>query len=472
MTTIIQPSSFIPDYSGLFGDTRLEKRGKNLWSNLNHQKSSSIRRVAENPSEQKAFYRFLHNENVSEQDLIFEAKNRLSKIVSGRHLLCIQDTSEINLSTQRGRIKPNTGLGRSDKSDTAHCFKIHPGFVLDANDLSPLGFSHIKIFHCPEEMPDRNTRKYKQMSIEEKETFKWIEVAQESKITLKDADLVTFIEDREGDIFEQFARIPDKNFELLIRSRTTRRLLGDKDLYDEIENEEIAGTYTISVPTDKRKNQYKREALVQLRYKCISIKRPKNLSKKLYPETIELTCVSVKEVGNVNKPISWKLLTTHKVKNFEQALLIVSWYGVRWFIEQLFRMLKKQGFGIEESEMESGWAMRKLVIMQMTVILKIFQMQIAYSQPEEGQLIMDIFSEEEIEILKIINQKYQGRTAKLQNQNNPERTKWATWIIGKLGGWKGYDSQGPPGVVALNRGLERFNHMVEGIKLIKDVSTR
>jgi hypothetical protein len=37
----------------------------------------------------------------------------------------------------------------------------------------------------------------------------------------------------------------------------------------------------------------------------------------------------------------------------------------------LFRILKKQGFGIEETELENGWAIRKLVIMQMTALLKI-----------------------------------------------------------------------------------------------------
>lgn len=33
---------------------------------------------------------------------------------------------------------------------------------------------------------------------------------------------------------------------------------------------------------------------------------------------------------------------------------MVEWYGVRWYVEQLFRLLKKQGFGIEETELESG----------------------------------------------------------------------------------------------------------------------
>lgn len=68
--------------------------------------------------------------------------------------------------------------------------------AVDAETLTPLGFSHIKIYHRPEEMPKGAERKYKQQPIEEKESFKWIEVAQKSKKTLEQATSITFIQDR------------------------------------------------------------------------------------------------------------------------------------------------------------------------------------------------------------------------------------------------------------------------------------
>ena len=134
-------------------------------------------------------------------------------------------------------------------------------------------------------------------------------------------------------------------------------------------------------------------------------------------------------------------------------------------------MLKRQGFGIEEVELESGWAIRKLVVMQMTALLKILQMNIAYSQPEGGQPIEEVFSSEQVEVLHLMNSRLQGKTFKLQNHNDPKRTKWAAWVIGRLGGWKGYGSQGPPGVIVLKRGLDRLNYIMEGIELAKDVYT-
>lgn len=184
-----------------------------------------------------------------------------------------------------------------------------------------------------------------------------------------------------------------------------------------------------------------------------------------------LTCISVKETGKASRAINWKLLTTHSIGDFQDALLMIEWYSARWYVEQLFRILKKQGFGIEETELENGWAIRKLVIMQMTALLKILQMNIAYADSEGGQPIEEVFDGEQIEILQLMNTKLQGKSIKLQNHHDPGKTKWAAWVIGRIGGWKGYDSQGPPGVIALKRGLDRLSYIMEGAKLIKDVGT-
>ena len=75
----------------------------------------------------------------------------------------------------------------------------------------------------------------------------------------------------------------------------------------------------------------------------------------------------------------------------------------------------------------------------------------------------------EIKCLKLIDKKLKGKTVKLQNHNNSGNLKWATWIIARLGGWEGYDSQGPPGIIVLKRGLDKFSSIFYGWKLATDV---
>lgn len=474
MDTNISPKNFTANYDGMTGDKRLDSRVQSLWNSMCMQPGSTISKLSSTRAEQVAYYRLLENKKLAEEGLISELTDRMKPLATGRDLLCIEDSSEINVCGNKNRLRANSGLGKSDNADNATCFKIHPGLVLDAANLNPLGFSAVKVFHRDEQRPDRFKRNYKRQSIDKKESYKWIEVSRTSKTTLALANSVTFIQDREGDIYEQFALIPDQKHHLLIRSRTTRKLWEGSDLYTEMKELPVAAVYTIEIPTDKRKNKYKRTAQMAITYDTFRIKRPANLSKADYPEYITVQGVWAQEItaGIDEKDlVNWKLLTTHSINDAIEALRMIEWYSARWYIEQVFRLLKHEGFGIEDTQLESGWAIRKMVLMQLSSLLKILQMNIAYNDQEGGQPVEEVFTEQEIEVLTYLNKTLQGKTQKTQNLNNASKTKWASWIIGRLGGWKGYDSQGPPGVICLKKGLDRFNSILEGIKIAKDMCT-
>lgn len=474
MEATLSPSNFIANCKGMTGDKRLDRRAQSLWNSLCRQPGSAISKLSSTRAEQVAYYRLLENEKLTEKGLINELTGRMQSLAVGRDLLCIEDTSEINMSGNKNRLREQSGIGRSDNADNATCFKIHPGLVLDAESLCPLGFSAVKVFHREEQQSDRFERNYKRQAIEEKESYKWIEVSESSKATLSKANRVTFIQDREGDIYEQFALIADERHHLLVRSRTTRNLLDGSDLYTAMQELPVAGVYTIEITTDKRKNRYKRTAQMALYYGTFRIKRPANLKKSDYPQYITVQGVWAQEVTpGVDKKdlINWKLLTTHTINDVTDALKMIEWYNARWFIEQVFRLLKSEGFGIEDTQLETGWAIRKLVLMQLSSLLKIIQMNIAYSDPEGGQPIKEVFTEQEIVVLTHLNKTLQGKRLKTQNHNNADKIKWAAWVIGRLGGWKGYDSQGQPGVICLKKGLDKFNNIMEGIAIAKDMCT-
>lgn len=460
---------FTPNFCGLFQDHRLETRASEFCNQLSIRQVSVIRKMSELPSEQKAYYRLLSNPKVTEEKLIEETIGRIKNNCSGRHILCIQDTSEINLSDHKGRVDRTSGFGRSNKAGTSFCFKLHPTLAIDAQTLAPLGYSAIKIFHRPEQMPDRHERNYKKQPIEEKESFKWIESAQVSKDVLQQADMITFIEDREGDIYEQFARIPDERTHLIIRSRSTRKLVNDGDMYQKTLSGKVAGKYEIAIRDDIRKKQIARRAVIEVRFEECIIKKPELLNKHPYPPSIKLYCISAEEKGRPTNRINWKLLTTHKIETFADAVQIIQWYASRWNIEQVFRLLKSDGFKIEDTEIEKGWAIRKLVIMELTSVLKIMQMHLSLSEQSEGQPLKEVFNEVEIEILKLLNKRLQGTTEKQKNPYSDTNVKWAAWIIARNGGWSGYSSQRKPGVITLKHGLDNFARMVEAFKLFKDM---
>jgi len=446
-----------------------------LFRKLSSSPGSSIRKIAGSWAEQKAFYRFLNHPKVTEEILIKEATTRLQSLAKGRHLLCIQDTSEVNLTAHDNRIKNKDKLGRLDYAKYALGFKLHPVFVLDAQALTPLGFSDIKLWHRPFDMPQRFERDFRNKSIEEKESYKWIEGAQKSKSVLQEAQTVTFIQDREGDIYELFCLIPDEKTHLIVRSNFDRSTTEGGSLTEQLLQQPCIGNHTIEIDADKRKKRTNRTAELEVRFCKITITKPTSSHMLGIQAKKELYVVEAKEINppHSEPKLYWRLLTTHKVEDYETALLIIEWYRGRWFVEQLFRLLKNKGFQIENIELEDGASIRKICIMMLTAILKIMQMRLAYSELEgEGQPIKEVFNEQEIECLEKINQKLQGKTTKQQNHYDPNRLKWATWIIAKLGGWKAYSSQGPPGIIVLKRGLERFGFILEGYLLSIDMGTR
>src|SRR4029077_9840330 len=73
--------------------------------------------------------------------------------------------------------------------------------------------------------------------------------------------------------------------------------------------------------------------------------------------------VDVHEVnaGTDVEPLHWLLLTSHRLAGVEEAWRIVEWYKQRWLIEQFFRVLKTQGFRLEDSQIGTADRLLKLV---------------------------------------------------------------------------------------------------------------
>ena len=111
----------------------------------------------------------------------------------------------------------------------------------------------------------------------------------------------------------------------------------------------------------------------------------------------------------------------------------------------------------------------------MMATLRILQMMLAYEDDHE-QPIDEVFDKEEQQCLQIMNEKLEGETDKLKNPSKPNTLKWATRLIARLGGWKGYTSQRKPGPIVLQKGLAKFYHIYEGWlmykKFLKNVSTQ
>ena len=225
------------------------------------------------------------------------------------------------------------------------------------------------------------------------------------------------------------------------------------------------GTYNLEIKKDQKKRT-PRLAIMGIKYDKVKIARPENLSKTDYPdEYVELYAIEAREhaetIPEGEEGVLWRILTTHKINSLSEALEVVYWYSLRWRIEELFRTLKSKGLDVESSQLETGAGLRRLVLMALNAALIIMQL-VGDRDGEAGQPGDLVFNEEELECLKKVEKEYEGKTELSKNPFDEYSLAWAAWIIGRMGGWKGYRKAGPAGPITMKRGLQQFSLLFKG----------
>jgi hypothetical protein len=424
--------------------------------------SVCIRRIAEDRAEEVAFNRLLGNEDLRKVHIMKALYEKTAKRVNGKHILAIQDTSELNYQSMEKRV---SGLGTVGNGIDKGFF-IHPMIAVNESDNALLGLAAIKIINRLEP----KAANYKSIPIEKKESYKWLSCSLRAKITLKEADMITHISDRESDIYEFLYRVPDKKNHVLIRSAQNRNIENsEKKLFEYVGEQKVKGTYTVKVSGIPNKRTA-HEAKLEVRFTKVVLSKPLHCSDKRAPEQITVNAIELKEskttVHDGEEPVYWLLLTTHKVATLEDAKRIAGWYCQRWHIEQVFRTLKSQGLMIERSQVETVDAKIKLTLLAVEAAMQIMQLTLARKE-NNTRPAYDVFNDEEIECLTDLQKKLEGKTEKQKNHYKVGSLLWASWCIARLGGWKGYKSESPAGPITMSRGLYKFKSIFEGWSLYK-----
>jgi Transposase DDE domain len=400
------------------------------------------------------FGRFLANPKVTVERLIEGWSDQTAEAASGRHVLAIQDTSEINFSTTPPRRR---GLGEIGKGNGRGVL-LHAMLALDADEGICLGLVTGEVWT----RSGRVSIPHDDRPLADKESQRWLTAAGNAKAVLAAAACVTVIADRESDIYAEWATLPGPNFHLITRVMHDRSLTDGTSLYAAGGRLPAADTAILDL-TARGPQRPARTAKVTLRFGAVELRRPQSRFLCDLPQAVALTLVEVVEPQppQGTEPIHWRLLTTHAVADTAAAWRIVDWYKTRWTIEQFFRVLKTQGLKIEDSQLESADRLIKLV----AIAAKAAAITIQLLQARDGrsdQPAKLAFGKNEIDALDGLNTQLEGKT-RLQKNPHPKHTlAWAAWIVGRLGGWDGYPSSKPPGPITIKNGLQYFHAIAIG----------
>lgn len=462
--------------SSEFGDIRLDVTYALLLTGMVTRYKSVLRKIGDSRNDEVRFGRFIQNPKVEPKTLLTHHWNLSDLIFKGKHLLIINDSSKISFLANTNR----TDLGYVGPKTTKRGFDIHPSIIVDADDGAFYGLGGItiqktEIIDTPEKKKAQKQQKNNNWKtpFTEKGSYKWFDSPNQAITNCSGAASYTLLGDRESDIYDVMTRAEERGWHYLFRSKTDRCLWAEHTeeqatkIRQAIAEWSIASTYELELNTTKKRTAHK--ATLDIKYGEVTIKRPYINMDKTIPETITLRVVEVKEqqssvVGD-EYPIHWILLTSHHVDQVSDAIQIVQWYCWRWIIEQLFRTIKKQGFKIESSQVETFHALKNLTAMALLAAVQV--MQLVYARDgNTNQKLNEVFFEEERQCLEKLNKKMEGKTKKLLNPHPPDTLAFSTWIIARLGGWSGYQKDKPPGPITILNGLTRFYDILVGYYLL------
>jgi hypothetical protein len=438
------------------------KKGALLLERAVARGTSCIRRLGDGEGPQtKGFRRFLANRKVTLERLLESWPQQTAASVAGRHVLAIQDTSEIKFNTTAQRRR---GLGEIAKGQ-AHGALLHAMVAIDAESGTCLGLAGGTIWT----RAGRATVAHRDRALDDRESRRWLDTAQACKAVLDRAASITVVADRESDIYAEWATLPDHKLHLLTRVMHNRSLADGTTLYEAADKLSFVDTRTIELKATP--NRAARTATLCLRFAPVQLKRPSSTGVKGLPDFVKLSLVEAVEISPPHgvAPVRWRLLTTHHVDNATDAWQIVDWYRMRWIIEQFFRLLKTQGFRIEDSQLDSAAILLKLIAVAAKAA--VITLQLVQARDGRDNLHASIaFDPTQIKALAALHSRYQARTPTQKNPHLFASLAWAAWIIARLGGWDAYPSSRPPGPITFKHGLDYFHAFALGWAT-RDVST-
>lgn len=445
------------------GDSRLDERLEIILETFMGAPEGSIPRSNGNCAGTKATYRFFSNTRVDAQ-IIYD-RHRTSVIERSRSekvLLAVGDTTYIDYTNH----VQTDGIG--PLGDLKHQGLVMQPTLVVTPERVPLGLIHQNVWVRDKETFGQSEHKARNRTIEQKESFKWLEslgAANRFKDDLgPDDPKVVSVFDREGDVFEVLVEStkPTTKSRLLIRASSNRRVEHpQKYLWDFMEAQPVKGRLQITVP--RRPGDQERIASLAIRFSKVTVSPPKDRAvKDRIPVDVFAVYAMEEDPPEQCDPIRWMLLTTEPVSSFDGACEVLHWYTCRWMIERFFRVLKS-GCRVEERQLETADRLKRCLAVDCIVAWRILYLTILAREVPDAPCTIAFEDHEWKGVWSFVQ-----RSTKVPDKPPPLRD--IVRLVGRLGGHLGRKSDGEPGSMTLWRGMQRVPDIAGMWLIIQDRS--
>jgi Transposase Tn5 dimerisation domain/Transposase DNA-binding len=467
-----------------FRDKRVTKRFENILMTMKNKPNSSLTSLCDERKDTVGVFRFLANLNFDVNSILNtyfnSVKKEINSMMKGKidnRLLIIQDTTSVDLSNLEvskklgylleSRVSKSNPLSQNLeylKKALKKGISCHSAIAVTTNG-EPVSLIDQSFITRPiEEFGKKKSSK--KVPIDEKPSFRWIQTIQ-SVLNLKLKSKLIFIGDRESDITELLYYNFKEPVDLLIRGKSLRNVVCETNglqtkvkIIDFMRNSINNFKFKTIIPRSKEENE--KEIELNVFYQTITMQIPATLSipkkykkdkKDKEVKDISLTPYNCVLVENEDENISWILLTTLPITCENQVIEIIQFYKYRWMIER-FHYILKSGYLVEDIQLESENAIKKVIALYSINSMKILRMTIK-SRLHGQRPCTEEFTDDQWKAIYISTKKTKKIPNTIPSLNEIVR------LLAKLGGFQGRKGDGEPGVKVLWRGLFALNHILK-----------
>jgi hypothetical protein len=440
--------------SNRINDVRLQDRLVIIAKSIFARPGALVSATQEDNANRKAAYKFFGNSKVNVTLIQEPHFNQTTKrCESEREVLIIQDTTYLCFGKRDALKEGYVGINQYNKIKG---LVVHSALCINTQDL-PLGLIYQKIYT---HKPKKGKVNCENFPIEEKESYRWLEVIDDAVKQLG-ANKLIIIGDREADIFELLYKCEELGCKVIVRQCYDRKVcIGNNRLRISDILRERAKSFTTNIPvynTDKGLYETRK---FNIKYAPILIDVPykKKGAFKAELRPVHYSVVQAEAIDE-GKEIKWILLTNLDVTNKEMALKVLGYYKKRWHIENYHKALKS-GFKAEDARLESYEALSKLVAILSVLAIRLYY--ILHLFKNSGEATSSLILERYEWLALCIKMNKVSPNAVLK----PPTISEAVRMIAQLGGYMNRKNDGPPGIITLWRGWRRLAEIASFYKII------
>lgn len=387
----------------------------------------------------KGYYRLIDHpdeEAVSMENILLPHRQRTIRRMKGQKtVLCIQDGSDLIYSN----LDRCEGLGVIATNQTgtkSRGLHLHSTLAVTTDGL-PLGVLNAQCL-APSLKPKTDNKPYSGIPVEQKESFSWILSMRDCMEVSADMPQTRLIcvMDRGADFFELFDdHRQNPCVDLLVRAQYNRSTTEHIKLFEAVSQSEVRGRLRVLVKRQSarpkkskqkaRRARAERTADVSLRYMPVEICPPIYLKQKA-PIALWIVHVVEDDPPEDATAIEWFLLTTVKIQSDEDAFTCLSWYCLRWRIEDWHRVLKS-GCRAEDAAHKTAERLKRSIAINLVIAWRIMLMTLLGRETPELPAEV-LFSDLEVEVLvAFAKKKFETASPTWGGSASDSTNRWLPW---------------------------------------------